>query len=59
MDTLSESEWQFSQGKRDCKNGLDQLSNDPDYILGYGEQYALEQGQAWQIDQMMERAREH
>lgn len=36
-------------GQRDCREGIGQRSNDPDYIRGYefqqGVQYALEQSQ--------------
>ena len=49
----------YLQGQRDCEVGISQQSQDPDYIQGYGEQYALEQGQAWQIDQLMEQENEH
>ena len=44
---------EFAKGKKDCLEGKPQQSKDPDYIQGYGSQYALEQCQTWQTDQMM------
>ena len=37
---------EFIKGQRDCEEGKHQQSNHPDYIRGYGAQYALEESQA-------------
>ena len=44
----------FIQGQKDCEKGKPQQSTNPDYIRGYGAQYALEQSQAWFTGQLME-----
>jgi len=52
MNTAKDILALYRQGQADCEAGIAQQSSDPDYIQGYGDQYALEQGQAWQTEQM-------
>jgi len=35
--------YEYCAGFLDCLDGLAQQSNDPDYVHGYRDQYALEQ----------------
>ena len=44
---------EFARGQKDCLDGKPQQSKDPDYTLGYGEQYALEQAATHQTEKMM------
>jgi len=54
MSEAKESDEQYIKGRFDCEQGIPQRSISPAYMQGYGEQYALEQSQAWQLEQMME-----
>ena len=47
---------EFIKGQRDCEEGKHQQSIHPDYIRGYGAQYALEESQAWFTEQQMGKA---
>lgn len=47
---------EFIKGQKDCEEGKHQQSIHPDYIRGYGAQYALEESKAWFTDKQMEKA---
>lgn len=47
---------EFIKGQRDCEEGNPQKSQHPDYVRGYGAQYALEESKAWFTEKQMEKA---
>jgi len=54
MSEEKESDAQCINGRLDCEQGIPQRSSSPAYMQGYGEQYALEQSQAREVEQMIE-----
>lgn len=52
----------YLQGQKDCKEGIKPMSDDPDYLRGYGRQYEWEQcltGLQEQTDGQAERSINH